>query len=59
MWRLGECLVLRQDIDVPQTGINAVGKGDINNTVDAAERDSGLSPVTSQWVKAFAFTSGE
>ena len=51
--------VLRQHEDAPQIAVDAVGKGDVDNAVEAAERNGGLGAVARQRPQPFALTSGE
>jgi hypothetical protein len=44
----GQGLVLRKDIDVAQIGVDAVGKGYINNSIIAAEWHRRFGPVARQ-----------
>jgi len=54
-----ECLVLRQHKHPPQIGIDAVGKRDVDDAVQPAERHRRLGAVAGQRPQAFALTSGE
>ena len=53
----GERLVLGEDVDLAQVGVDAVGKGYVNNAVDAAKGDSGLGAVAGQRIKPLACTT--
>ncbi len=48
-----ERLVLGEDVDPAQVGIDAVGKGDIDDAVSPAERHCGFRPITRQREKPF------
>jgi hypothetical protein len=42
-----ERLVLGKDVNAPQVGVQAIGKRDVDDAVDTAERNCGLGPVAS------------
>src|SRR6266702_2569160 len=52
-----ECLVLREDIDPAQVGVNAVGKRNVDDSIDAAERNGRFSPVAGERIKSLACTT--
>ena len=52
-----ERLVLREDVDTPQIRIEAVGKGDIDDAVNAAERDRRLGTIAREGIESLAGTS--
>ncbi len=54
-----ERLVLGEDVDVAQVGVDAVGQGDVDNAVLAGERYGGLGAVAGQGKQPFAGTTGE
>src|SRR6185437_16160559 len=54
-----ERFILRENVDLAQVGIHAVGKGDVNNAVNAAEGDGGLGTIASKGIKPFSGPSGE
>ena len=54
-----ERLVLRQDVNAVQAGVQAVRKGDVNDAVDAAEGDGRLGAVAGQRIKTLTRASGE
>ena len=45
-------LVLGQDQDLAEVGIDAVGEGEVDDPVDPAERDGRLGPVAGQRLQA-------
>ena len=47
-------LVLRQDVDLAQVGVDAVGQRDVDDAIDAAEGDGRLGAVASQRVQALS-----
>ncbi len=49
-----ERLVLGEDVDLAQIGVDAVGEGDINDAVDAAEGDSRFGAVAGERIKPLA-----
>ena len=52
-------LVLRQDKDAAQAGVDAVGKRDVDDAVDAAEGHGRFGAVAGERIEAFACASGE
>jgi|GraSoi2013_100cm_1033763.scaffolds.fasta_scaffold66670_2 hypothetical protein len=40
-------------------GIHAVGKGDVDDSIESPERNRGLGPIARQGPQTFALTSGE
>src|SRR5271170_150995 len=54
-----ERFVLGEDEDAAQIAIQAIGKGDVNDAVDAAEGDGGLGAIASEGPKAFALATGQ
>jgi len=52
-------LVLGQDINAAQSGVDAVGKRDVDDAVDAAKGDGRLGAVAGQRIEAFASSSRE
>src|SRR5208283_2910972 len=52
-------LVLGEDIDAAHAGIDAIGKGNVDDAVDAAEGHGGFGAVASERIKPFAGPSGE
>ncbi len=60
MWRFRrERLVLREDVDVPEIGVDAVGERDIDNAVLAGEGDRGLGSIASEGKETFAGATGQ
>src|SRR5205807_7958809 len=55
----GKSLVLGEDVNAPQIGVDAVGKGDVNDAVDAAKGDCGLGPIASERVETFSGATGQ
>ena len=49
-----QCLVLSQDEDAAQSGINAVAEGNINDAIAAPKRDGWFGPIPGQRVQALA-----
>ena len=47
-----ERLVLGEDVNAAQVGVQAVGKRDVDDAIDAAESDCGLGPIASERIKA-------
>src|SRR5260221_13990855 len=54
-----ESLVLREDIDATQAGVDAVGKRDVDDAVDAAESHCRLGAVAGERIEALACAPGE
>ena len=54
-----ERLVLGEDVDVAQVGVDAVGEGDIDDAVLAGERDGRLGTIAREWEKPFAGTASQ
>jgi hypothetical protein len=52
-----ERLVLSQNVYAAQVGVEAVGKSNVNDAVNAAEGHSRLGPVAGQRIKALACSS--
>src|SRR5208282_1115324 len=48
-----ERLVLRENKDAPQAGVDAIGKRDVDDTVDAAEGYGGFGAVAGERIEAF------
>ena len=55
----GERLVLGEDVDVTQVGVDAVGQGDVDDAVLTCKGDGGLGSIASEWKKPLARTTGE
>ncbi len=53
----GERLVLGEDVDLAQSGVDAVGEGYVDDAVDAAEGDSGFGAVAGERIKPLACTA--
>ena len=54
-----ERLVLGENKDAAQTGVDAVGKRNVDDAVDATEGDSGLGAVAGERIEALAGASGK
>ncbi len=54
-----ERLVLGEDVDVAQVGVDAVGKSDVDNAVLTGERDGGLGAIASEREKSFTSSTCE
>ena len=54
-----ERLVLRENVDPAQVGIDAIGECDIDDAIYAAEGDRGLGAIAGQRVEAFTRASGQ
>src|ERR1019366_2233500 len=54
-----EGLVLSKDVNSAQTGVHAIGKGNVDNAVNAAEGDGRLGAVAGERIKALACASGQ
>ena len=54
-----ERFVLREHKNAMQAGIYAIGKCDVDDAVESAERNGGLGAVARQGPQALALTSGE
>ena len=54
-----ERLVLREDIDAAQAGVDAVGKRDVDDAVDAAEGNGWFGAVAGERIEALACASSE
>ena len=50
----GERFVLGEDVDAAQVGVQAIGEGDVDDPVDAAESDCGLGAITSERIESLA-----
>jgi hypothetical protein len=50
----GQSFVLGEDVDAAEVGVEAVGKGDVDDAVHASEGDGGLGAVAGERVKAFS-----
>ena len=50
----GERLVLGEDVDPAQVGVDAVGERDIDDAVDAAEGDGGFGAVARERIQPLA-----
>ncbi len=55
----GERLVLGEDVDVTQVGVDAVGEGDVDDAVLAGKGNGRLGAIAGQREKPFAGTTGE
>ena len=51
-------LVLREDVDPPKAGVDAVGEGEVDDPEDAAERDRRLGPNVGERLQTFALSPG-
>ena len=51
--------VLRKEIDPPQTGMDAIGKREVDDAIEAAEGDRGLGAVERERLEALALPAGE
>ena len=49
-----ERLVLREDVDAAQIGVQAIGKSDVDDAVDAAEGHRGFGAVASKRIESFS-----
>ena len=54
-----ERLVLGEDVDVAQVGVDAVGEGDVDDAVLAGERNGRLGAVAGEGEEPFAGATGE
>ena len=54
----GERLVLGEDVDVTQVGVDAVRQGDVDDAVLACKGDGGLGSIASQGKKPLSGTTG-
>ena len=54
-----ERLVLGEDVDVAQIGVDAVGEGDVDDAVLAGEGDGGLGAIAGERKEPFAGTTGK
>ncbi len=54
-----ERLVLGEDVDVAQVGVDAVGEGDVDDAVLAGEGDGRLGAIAGQGEEPFAGTTGK
>jgi hypothetical protein len=52
-----ERLVLGEDVDVAQVGVDAVGEGDVDDAVLAGEGDGGLGAIAGEGEEPFAGTT--
>ena len=54
-----ESLVLGKDVNATKIGINAIGKRDVDDAIDSAERDCRFGAITSKRVQPFPRSSGQ
>ncbi len=54
-----ERFVLGEDVDATKIGINAIGKRDVDDAIDSAERDCRFGAIPSQRVQPFPRSSGQ
>ena len=54
-----QSLVLSENVNAPQIGIDAVGQSNVDNAVDAAEGHRGFGAVASERIQTFARTAGQ
>ena len=54
----GEAAVLGEDVDAPDAGVDAVGQGEIDDLIEAAEGDGRLGLVPGQGKEALALAAG-
>ncbi len=54
-----ERLVLGEDVDVAQVGVDAVGEGDVDDAVLAGEGDGGFGAIAGEGKEPFAGTTGK
>ena len=54
-----ESFVLREDVDMSEIGVDAVGEGDVDDAVLASEGDCRLGAIAGQREEAFTGTTGE
>src|SRR5271166_420189 len=54
-----ERLVLGEDVDAAQIGVETVGKSDINDAIHSAEGDGGLGAVAGERVQALSSAAGK
>ena len=54
-----ERLVLGEDVDVTQIGVDAVGKGDVDNAVLPGEGNGGLGAIAREGEEPFAGATGQ
>ena len=54
-----EGLVLGEDVDVAQVGVDAVGEGDVDDAVLAGEGNGRLGAIAGQGKESFAGTTGK
>ncbi len=47
-----ECLVLGEDVDLAQAGVDAVGEGDVDDAVMTAKGDGRFGAIASEWKEA-------
>ena len=52
-------LVLRQDVNATQVGVDAVGERDVDDAIDAAEGDGRFGAVARQRIKTLTCSSGQ
>ena len=52
-------LVLNQDGDFPQSGVQAVAERKVDDAVFSAERDGGLGALFGERMQPFALSSGQ
>src|SRR5262249_18560212 len=54
-----EGFVLSKNVNTPQIGVDAVGKGDVNDAVDTAEGNGGLGAVAGEGIEPLSSSSSQ
>jgi hypothetical protein len=53
----GSRFILGEGIDTADSGIETVGKGEVNDPIDGAERNCGFSPVPGERIESLPSAS--
>ena len=57
--RKAEGFILRENEDAMETGVDAIGKRDVNDAIESAERDGRLGAIASEGPEPLALSSSE
>jgi hypothetical protein len=57
--RKAEGFILRENEDAMEAGVDAIGKRDVNDAIESAERDGGFRAVASEGPEPLALSSSE
>src|SRR5262249_47973131 len=54
-----ECFVLGKNEHTPQIGVDAIGEGDVDDSINSAESDGRLGAIAGQRIESFAGATGQ